>query len=159
MGSLRILSSEEFPAFFETAVASYAHDNAASGRWLAADAAALARKEMLALLPAGAETPGHHLYAIQPEGEAAAVGYLWLATLERGTQKVTYVYQVIVSPEHRRRGYARVALQEAERIAAGQGHASIALHVFANNETARSLYESLGYGVTSLNLSKALTGA
>lgn len=159
MGILRSLSSEDFPAFFETAVASYAHDNAASGRWLAADAAALARKETLALLPSGAATPGHHLYAIQPEGEAAAVGYLWLATLERGSQKVAYVYQVMVRPERRRRGYARAALQEAERIAAGQGHAGIALHVFANNAMARSLYESLGYEVTSLNLSKPLTGA
>jgi ribosomal protein S18 acetylase RimI-like enzyme len=148
------MQAESFPAFFEAAVAAYADDNVRSGRWPAADATELARTESVKLLADGLATPGQLLFEIADDTET--VGYLWLATLDRGSARTAYVYQIIVRPEHRRRGHARAALQQAAALAAARGHTSIALHVFAFNEAARALYLSLGYRIVSLNLALPL---
>jgi ribosomal protein S18 acetylase RimI-like enzyme len=151
------LPPESFVAFIEAAAAAHAEDNVRSGRWPAQDAPALARAESARLLPGGVATPGHQLFRI--DADAEAIGFLWLATLQHGSAKTAYVYQIIVAPEHRRRGHARAALQQAAALAAAQGHSSIALHVFAFNEAAQALYRSLGYQVVSLNMALPLTVA
>ncbi len=158
MTTLAPLTVEKFTAFFEQAVSGYAADNVAAGRWLEQDALEMARKESEQLMPQGVETPGHFFFAIRPEGQEQLVGYLWLASMQRGSVKVAYVYQVIVLPAHRRRGYARQALLDAEVVARELGHASMVLNVFASNPGARSLYESLGYAVTNMNMTKPLVG-
>jgi len=148
------LRPESFDAFFEAAVAAYAEDNVRSGRWPAQDAAGLARAETGRLLADGVATPEQQLFEI--EDDTGGVGYLWLATLSRGSSRSAYVYQIIVRPEHRRRGHARAALQQAAALAAAQGHSALALHVFAHNEAARALYASLGFHLVSLNLALPL---
>ncbi len=149
------LRPEAFDAFFEAAVAAYAEDNVRAGRWPAPDAPQLARAESGRLLADGVATPGQQLFEIEDE-TAGAVGYLWLATLSRGSSRGAYVYQIIVRAEHRRQGHARAALQQAAALAAAQGHDSLALHVFAHNEAARQLYRSLGFELVSLNLALPL---
>jgi ribosomal protein S18 acetylase RimI-like enzyme len=148
------LRSECFDAFFEAAVAAYAEDNVRSGRWPAQDAAGLARAETGRLLADGVATPEHQLFEI--EDDTGGVGYLWLATLEHGSAKTAYVYQIIVRPEQRRRGHARAALRQAAALAASQGHGAIALHVFACNEAAQALYRALGFRIQSLNMALPL---
>lgn len=154
--TLTPLTAEEFTPFFEQAVTGYAADNVAAGRWLEQDALKLAREESEKLMPQGVETPGHFFLGIRAEEHEQPVGYLWLATMNRGSVKVAYIYQVSVKPAHRRRGYARQALLEAEVVARDMGHATMVLNVFASNPGARSLYESLGYAVTNMNMAKPL---
>lgn len=143
-----------YPAFFEIAVANYAAENVLGGRWSAADAPTLAREETGRLLAQGLATPDHHLFELH-EGDEA-VGFLWLAQLPRGQERVVFVFQIHVEPEHRRRGHARAALVAAEDWARAAGAASLALHVFAHNHGARALYESVGLQVSSFNLLKRL---
>jgi ribosomal protein S18 acetylase RimI-like enzyme len=85
-----------------------------------------------------------------------AVGYLWFATLRRGSKKAAHVYQLYVLEDYRRRGYGRAALLEAEVLARNSGHALLALNVFASNTAARALYASLGYATKTLSLAKEL---
>jgi ribosomal protein S18 acetylase RimI-like enzyme len=146
-----------YPAFFEAAVASYADDNVTSGRWDAADALALARAETARLLPDGLDTPSHQLFEIHDEADDRVAGYLWLASQRRGQALVAFVYQLIVLPEHRRRGHARAALREAAAVAAAAGHERIELHVFAHNVAAQALYRSVGFELTSLNMAMPLS--
>ena len=108
----------------------------------------LARKEAEQLLPLGATAPGHYVFGISVLGAPGPVGYLWLASMQRGSTKVAYIYQVVIRPEHRRHAYAREALRQAEALAAEAGHAAMALNVFAPNTPAQALYRSLGYAVT-----------
>lgn len=153
------LRADEYADFFETAVAAYAHDNVQSGRWSAADAAALSRDETARLLPDGAATPGHHLFAMHAADGGPARGYLWYATLPRGSARVAYVYQLNVKPAHRRRGHARSALLQAEVLARVQGHDTMALNVFASNPGAQALYRSVGYRFTAHSMAKDIGSA
>lgn len=147
---------ERFEAFVVLASENYARDNVASGRWPEADALALARAETSALLGKGVDTPGHSLFEIVPPGVAATVGYLWLGSVQRGSVSAAYVYQLLVLPEFRRRGFARSALLEAETLAREAGRRSIGLTVFASNAAACALYASLGYRPMNLSLTKGL---
>lgn len=143
-----------YPAFFEAAVAGYASDNVAGARWPAADADALAREETSSLLVLGLQTPGHHLFELREHEAGEPLGFLWLATLPRGSEDVAYVFQLHVDAAQRRRGLGRAALLAAEQWARERGLAGLALHVFAHNEAARALYAAMGFRVSSLNLVK-----
>ncbi len=156
MTTLLPLKAADFDDFRSSASASYAEQNVAAGRWPAQDAQAMAESEMRQMLPDAQQTPGHFVFAIGAEGMRQPVGYLWYATAMRGSAKVAYVYQVLVKPAFQRQGHARAALIQAERHALAGGHDSMALNVFVQNTGAQALYRSLGYGVTNMNMAKAL---
>ena len=61
-----------------------------------------------------------------------------------------------IGEAHRRRGYAREALQLGEAEARALGAESIGLNVYGYSAGAQVLYESLGYGITAVNMSKKL---
>jgi ribosomal protein S18 acetylase RimI-like enzyme len=84
------------------------------------------------------------------------VGTLWIAIQARGTQRVAYVYDVVIGPEHRRRGHAERAFKALEQEAVGLGLSGIALHVFGHNHGAQALYAKLGFVATNINLFKSL---
>ena len=50
-----------------------------------------------------------------------------------------------VCPEHRRRGYARLMLAEAERLLLAEGCPKINLQVRASNAEAVQFYKAIGY--------------
>ena len=153
---LQPIAVDAFPAFVDQAVAFYAGQNVAAGRFSESDALALSRTETQKLLPDGIATPGQFFFEVMAVGAAGAVGHLWLASMPRGSSRVMFVCQVLVKPEHRRKGYARAALLAAEQLALEQGLSGIALHVFSHNTHAQALYRGLGYGVASLNMLKPL---
>lgn len=150
------MPAERFAEFTSAAAASYAADNVASGRWSPDEAEVLARAELERLLPNGHSTPDHFLYDIRSEPEGAAVGFVWLTHLARGSTRVAYLLELLVLPQHRRRGHARAALAAVEALAAAQGLTTLALNVFGSNGAAQDLYRSVGYVVTSLSMQKKL---
>jgi ribosomal protein S18 acetylase RimI-like enzyme len=152
--ALRAITADEYVEFRALAEESYASDNVAAGRWQASEALRLARDEADTLLPRGMETPGHHLRGIVAEPDECLVGFVWFAAVGRGSQSVAFIYELIVKPEHRRRGYGRAALLATEHEARSAGYAGMALHVFAQNAGATALYRSVGFEVSSLNMQK-----
>ena len=159
MPVLAPMSEAFFTRFRPAAVASYARQNVAAGRWPAHAASELSEAEHARLLPAGLATPGAHLFEIRDPGSGATVGALWLAVQTVAGASAGYVFNVEVDDGHRRKGFARRALVELERHARELGLASIGLSVFAFNHGARSLYDSLGYAVTGVAMKKHLDGA
>jgi ribosomal protein S18 acetylase RimI-like enzyme len=153
---LQPIAVDAFPAFFDQAVAFYAEQNVAAGRFSESDALALSRTDTQKLLPDGIATPGQFFFDVMAVGTTGSVGHLWLASMPRGSSRVMFVCQILVKPEHRRKGYARAALLAAEQLALEQGLSGIALHVFAHNTQAQALYRALGYDVASLNMLKPL---
>jgi ribosomal protein S18 acetylase RimI-like enzyme len=150
------MPAEAYPAFIETAVAGYAADNVASGRWLEHDAVQLARAETERLLPNGIATADNYLCELKAEPNGASVGFLWFAALARGGLRVAYIFQLHVHPQFRRRGHARGALAAVEPLARSLGLSSVALNVFGSNVEAQELYRAAGYAVTSISMHKNL---
>jgi ribosomal protein S18 acetylase RimI-like enzyme len=129
-----------------------------SYRWPEAGAAERSQTEFAALLPLGLATPDNFLFEIRACDDGPVVGFIWLAIDRRGAVVSGFVYDLEVSTEHRRQGHATRALAALEGIARAQGATSLALHVFAFNHSAQSLYHQLGYTVASLNMRKSLAG-
>lgn len=156
MTLLRPLSPDRYTWFFETAVANYAADNVRGGRWLADEAPAMARAETLRLLPQELATPDHFVCLVTDDSEQDDIGFIWYGAMQRGARKVAYVYSLHVEPRYRRRGYARFALAEVERIALQQGLSALVLTVFAHNVAAQSLYREAGLSVSTLVMTRPL---
>jgi [ribosomal protein S18]-alanine N-acetyltransferase len=59
--------------------------------------------------------------------------------------RVGHITTVGVAPEYRRRGLARLILQEIERSFIARGVTTVRLEVRTRNDAAQKLYEHLGY--------------
>jgi len=153
---LRKMNGEEFTAFLARSIPEYASEKVKAGNWSADEAQERSRQEHTNLLPLGLDTPNHHLYSIELDGEA--VGDIWLAVDERGGVRRGFIYDVFVAEAHRRRGIALEAMRLLEAEAGRFSLQSLGLHVFGYNTAARALYEKLGYEVTNINMSKELEG-
>jgi ribosomal protein S18 acetylase RimI-like enzyme len=156
MTQLLPMRPERFGAFVEAEIAGYAHDNVSAGRWPEAGALERSRDEMAALLPQGLATPEHFLYEILAHEGGPTVGSLWVHIERKHGAVSAYVYDIEVTPAHRRQGHAERALRALEGIAKAAGAGGVGLNVFANNPGAQALYRKLGYVTTNFNMRKAL---
>jgi ribosomal protein S18 acetylase RimI-like enzyme len=153
------MNPDIFAEVVEASIAAYADDKVAAGHWPRAGALERSRNDFLSLLPQGLATPDHRWFEIRAGEDGPRVGHLWFAVQEQHGQCGAFVYGVEVQPAHRRQGHARRAFEALELLAAELGAARIGLHVFGFNAAAQALYRSLGYAVTSLNMSKPLQPA
>lgn len=148
----RPLDEAAFPAWRETAVATYARTWTRQGM-PPERAARLAADEHRTMLPDGARTPGHALRVLTHDG--TDVGGLWLALRLPGNPG-GYVVDVRVEAEHRGRGHGRVLTHLAERLCLAAGRTALGLTVHADNAPARRLYDTLGYRPTAHRLTKPI---
>jgi ribosomal-protein-alanine N-acetyltransferase len=88
----------------------------------------------LVAVPEGAWTPPGD------PGDAHPVGYVH-------AYDTGYVSELVVAPEHRGRGHGRDLLSRCLAELRARGVDRAELEVAADNERARSLYESLGFAV------------
>jgi ribosomal protein S18 acetylase RimI-like enzyme len=64
-------------------------------------------------------------------------------------QRYVYISNLAVSRDFRRRGVASELITSCEQLTKTWGYAKIHLHVMANNERGRNLYQKLGYEIVS----------
>lgn len=148
------MTQTEFDAFLEQVIPDYAADNVKAGYWSEEEALEKSRSEFMRLLPQGLQSENHYLYTLYDEDQA--VGRIWMrANFDRPT-KSGFVFELWVDEQFRGKGYGKQAMLLLEEKAREMGLKSIGLHVFGYNTVARSLYEKLGYEVSSLNMSKNL---
>lgn len=159
MTTLTPMPAVTFASYREGAVQAYADDNVAAGRWPAEGAWQRSLDDFDGSLPQGLATPGHHLFDITDEAAGAVVGMLWFAEVVKHGIRSAFVLDVEVFPAHQRQGHGRAAFRALEAQVRALGLSSIGLHVFAQNAGAQALYQSLGYGVTGLNMLKQLGAA
>jgi ribosomal protein S18 acetylase RimI-like enzyme len=155
--TLQRMTEQAFARFNEAAIADYADENVAAGRWPAEGALERSRQEHERLLPQGLATPNQHLFTIHDDAQGVDVGVLWLSVTEHPGRRSGFVYDVAIDPAHRRRGHARAAFVALEAVARELGVDDIGLHVFAHNEAAQALYRALGYQTTGINMRKRIT--
>jgi RimJ/RimL family protein N-acetyltransferase len=159
MVALQPMTPAEYGPWLEAQTQAYAEEKVQAGTWAAAGALERAAAEHRELLPQGLATPNHYLYTIQAEASPSAapqaVGVMWLA-VPPWQPPMVFVYDFLIYPPYRRRGYALQALAAAEDQARALGLATIGLHVFGHNHAARALYEKAGYIVTDVSMAKKL---
>jgi len=152
---LRPMTPAEYGQWVSSMEDGYAAGIAGSGSMSADAARAKARTETTQLLPDGLATEGQLLFRVVA-GEQG-VGWLWLATPHSVRDPgMAWVYDISVDETCRGRGYGKQIMLLAEREARAHGMTSIGLNVFGQNTVARSLYDSLGYQVTSQQMKKTL---
>jgi len=87
------------------------------------------------------------------------VGCLWMGIAVDQCQgdRHSHIFLLYVDPLHRRQGIGRELMKTAEEWAKRQGDRQITLQVFTENQTALSLYRSMGYEDQAITLVKRLS--
>ena len=137
-------------------VRDYAADKVRAGAWSAADAENRAAKDVDVLLPEGPATRNHFLYTVRDDALPAEVGTVWFALRDSDVGRSVWIYDIIIHETFRRQGYASRTLDLVEHKAGELGARSVELHVFGHNHGARTLYDKMGYNVTSITMTKPI---
>jgi ribosomal protein S18 acetylase RimI-like enzyme len=70
--------------------------------------------------------------------------------------RYAYISNLAVSKEWRRKGVAQELLIECEHIAKSWGYTELYLHVMADNERGRNLYQKLGYELVVTDFARSM---
>lgn len=146
----------DFHAWLLQAIPAFALSNVEDGAWTLADSIDKSKQAHAALLPQGLGTPGQFFVRLQDADSGSDVGALWWAESDQAGGRQAWVYNVEIEEHARRRGFARAAFHELERVAREHGVQHLGLHVFGHNHGARRLYDALGFEPTSITLRKIL---
>ena len=155
--ALRPMTQTEFDAFRKDGIRDYAADHVRVGNWPAEGALARAEAEWDHLLPDALATKDHWLFTIVAEPEATPVGILWFARRGPPSEGLGFIYDILIFPEHRRKGYGSEAMRALEPFSLEQGLTKISLHVFGDNQSAIDLYEKVGYETAGIMMTKKLS--
>ncbi|GAA2605321.1 GNAT family N-acetyltransferase [Dactylosporangium fulvum] len=153
MFELRPMTPAEYDARIPVLKREYAADEVRAGRSTPETAQERTDQLFARLLPDGLATAGQLLFSGVADG--VVIGFIWLA-LPTPERPQAWVFDIEVDPEHRRNGYGRALMLAAEDQLRSRGVERLGLNVFGHNPNARNLYESLGFEVTSLQMSKEL---
>jgi ribosomal protein S18 acetylase RimI-like enzyme len=150
---LRPMTRAEFDEWLPRQMAAYAALIAESGALPAVAAREKAERDTVRHFGGGFATPGQLVFRIVA-GEVP-VGWLWLGVPGPDLDPLmAWVFEIEVDAPFRGHGYGRAAMRLAEEEARSRGMTSLGLNVHGQNTAARSLYESLGYQTTALQMKK-----
>jgi ribosomal protein S18 acetylase RimI-like enzyme len=153
--TLRDMSEAEYEAFITKLIAEYAAVNVEAGNWRESEALEMSKKACEKLLPEGLQTPRVLLLSAQ-NAEGEYVGYLWIGLDRPGSPGSGWIYDIEVAENNRGKGYGRELLRAAEAETLKHGVGILGLNVFGTNKVARKLYESAGYSISQIAMSKKL---
>jgi ribosomal protein S18 acetylase RimI-like enzyme len=106
------------------------------------------------LFPGGVPAEGQFVFLVTED--ATPVGSVWLGAGEDGPPEVWFLWSIEIDVAARGHGLGRQAVRLAEEFARRRGATKLELNVFGNNSVARSLYEGLGYRISTIQMSKVL---
>jgi GNAT superfamily N-acetyltransferase len=151
--TLRPMTRAEFDEWLPRQVAGYAALITASGALPSQAALEKAEQDTARYFGQGAATPGQLVFRVM--AGAVGVGWLWLGVPGPDPDPLmAWVFEIEIEAPFRGHGYGRAAMKRAEDEARARGMTSLGLNVHGQNVVARSLYESLGYDVTAMQMRK-----
>jgi GNAT superfamily N-acetyltransferase len=146
-------TEEELAHWVPAMIASYAEERIKAGESREA-AWTVSAEQFGTLLPDSKPIDGQFVMNLMVDGEC--VGVLWMGRPLNDEADTWFVFYVEIDEPHRGHGLGRAAMLAAEAWALDRDGRRIALNVFGPNVTARSLYDSLGYGVRATAMAKEL---
>ncbi|AMO49163.1 GCN5-related N-acetyltransferase [Enterobacter sp. FY-07] len=152
----RSMSEKEYPAFLEYFISDYADEIQSNYRISPADSLARATKEISEMLAEGVNTHGQVLLCLVEKLDQTDrhVGYLWYKP--DTTAGSVFIYDFHIFNSCQGMGLGKQTLSAFEEHLREKGFKEIRLRVAGDNVRARHIYESSGFGVTGVNMSKAI---
>ena len=151
---LEPMTPDEYAAYRASAEESYAQGIHRSGSLPLEEARAKSAEDYARQLPDGLATEGHRLWTAY-DGDTP-VGMLWLGLKDTSEGVSAFGFDFEVREDLRRHGYGRAIMAAAEQVCRELGVVQVGLNVFGDNLGAQSLYEQMGFQVTSIQMSKRL---
>jgi ribosomal protein S18 acetylase RimI-like enzyme len=153
MPDLVPMTQLEFDAFLARSIPEYAAEHVRTGNWLESESLEKSRKEFEELLPQGLKSEDNFLYTLV-DGDQT-VGMIWVK-VKTHPSRSGFIYDVFIEERFRGKGYGKRLMLLLEEKAREMELKSLALHVFGSNYVARKLYETIGYEITNVMMSKTL---
>lgn len=155
--SLRTVTRGELAAYLETAAETLAGELSRAMR-ISIEVARGRAESVVGSLISGSDPDelGDGVFACSVIGDGGEVVGLVLFGHPDYNGARYYVWDIVIDPSFRGRGYGRAAMQAIEEHARARGVAIIELNVFAHNTIARQLYGSLGYVEGGVRMVKEL---
>lgn len=154
--ALRQMSAADFDAYAARAIALLAEAQACAygGTVQAclASADAAFRKVRPDAEPAAS---GQHLYVVV-DAAGEPLGVVWFELRQAALDPYVYLYDWVIWPEHRGKGFGKAAMDLVEQRAQEYGARRIMLNVFSQNRFAFELYRRYGFEVGSTILVKRI---
>lgn len=157
MIKLRRITQAEYEDYYPNAVQNLANETARANCVSPDEMLGSAERCFKTLLPEGnLNVPDQYLHKILVDERK--VGILWFGIRRDPTTTVpeVYVWDIFIEPSSRHQGYGRQTMLVLEAEVRALGISRISLNVFAHNNTARKLYDGLGYNAVSSCLLKRL---
>jgi ribosomal protein S18 acetylase RimI-like enzyme len=149
--TLQPMTEAEYDVWLRDAVATYAQEFVDSHILEPDQAQERAEKDFAELLGDGLATENHLLWSAR-DGKGTVVGTIWVALMPDRKPPHSFVYGLDVNADQRRKGYGQAIMEAAMQECRERGIASMGLNVFGHNDTARRLYDRLGFQVTSTSM-------
>ncbi len=127
----RRMTEEEFPAYAQWSVKGYADYLLYKAEKNRKKALAASQAEFNDVYPDGVQTKDTCLYVVQNE-ENEDIGVIAYQKSPY-SDNCAFITELVIHPNHRRKGYAQSALQYAQADAKEKGFATMALNVFKNS--------------------------
>ena len=106
-------------------------------------------------LPQGQGTAGHYFYHLKNEA-GLGCGYLWYGLSQSASTQKIFIFDILIELPFRGKGFSKFMLQWLETETKALGLNEISLHVLGYNNVARNLYDSMGFEVTNVYMSKKI---
>jgi len=106
------------------------------------------------LFPGGLPAQEQFVFVVTQDG--LTVGSVWIGAGYDTPADVWWLWSIEIDVAARGHGFGRQAVRLAEDFARKGGATRLDLNVFGNNTVARGMYESLGFRISSVHMTKVL---
>ena len=153
MINLRDMTTSEYDDFSRYSLAFHA-DQVSAAESLTPEESEANRRAVIARgMPGTPATPGHFFLRILAGECREPVGSVWFSV--DTTRRRAFLWDIVVEPESRGRGYGREAIRQVEKRARALGCLRLALHTNPTNPACR-LYQRLGFEVVGVDMQRVL---
>ena len=139
------MSSEEYEAFYQMSFENHVNELIVEEHMSPEEARRETAGELLEMLPDGLHTENNYLMTIRKADEHIPVGYIWTLHEDSNGIRQSFLCDLVIYEEFRRKGLAQESLWLMERSAVESGCEESVLFVKNSNTEAIALYEKCGY--------------
>ncbi|PSH68690.1 GNAT family N-acetyltransferase [Phyllobacterium brassicacearum] len=156
MISSRPMRDSEYPGYLEYFLPDYAAEISTNYGLSSLEALVQAKREIAHDLPYGVDTPGEVVLCVvnRTSDTESVVGYLWYRP--DLAARSAFIKDFHIFAQHQGKGLGKQALNALEAELSRAGFEQIKLRVAEDNKRAKHVYETTGFRVTGVNMSKTI---